>query len=241
MKKLSNMNLARMMRNLTMCCLALLAWAGSTFAQGISGQFVIKTTVQESGQDVVHYLAHVKVGENWVLRDVDFFHPDSCLWTSDNTYTQGGTNKNYYFMDDQTPSVPRFLCAPEFQAGGVLTLSTTMPPTSYLNNPEYQYYFYKWDNGLGRGVQYDGVTHDWCDEHEHGWSGNETNGECWEVYWVSYQAQDDIWELSDEHYNLSEVPTGGKFYHVTVTEHPEETTTISGGLEDLVGFELEYQ
>ena len=237
MKKLSNMNLARMMRNLTMCCLALFAWVGSTFAQGISGQFVIKTTVQESGQDVVHYLAHVKVGENWDLQDVTTFDPATCLWTSDNTYTQGGTNKNYYFMDDQTPSVPRFLCAPEFQAGGVLTLSTTMPPTSYLNNPEYQYYFYKWDNGLGRGKQYYGVTEDWCNEHHpYGWD----DGECWEVYWVSYNTDADTWKLSEERYHLSDIPTGGKFYHVTITEHPE-TTTISGGLEDLVGFELEYQ
>ena len=180
--------LATIVRRMAVGCLLLFALAGNTLAQ-TDGQFVIKTTVGTT----THYLAHVKVGENWVLRDVDFFHPDSCLWTSDNTYTQGGTNKNYYFMDDQTPSVPRFLCAPEFQAGGALTLSTTMPPTSYLNNPEYQYYFYKWDNGLGRGVQYDGVTHDWCDEHEHGWSGSWDDGECWEVYWVSYNTDADTW------------------------------------------------
>ena len=220
-------------------CLLLFFMAGSAIAQ--SGQFVIKKKYQE-GDATAHYLAHVKVGENWVLRDVTTFIPDSCLWISNNRYTQGGTNKNYYFYDYEDPEHPvaKFLGAPEFEAGGRLVLSDTVPPTSYLNNPEYQYYFYKWDNGLGRGVQYHGVTSEWCNNnHPGGWN---TSNECWEVYWVSYNSATDTWKLSEEHYDLADVPYGAKYHAVSITEHAVEITATEAnpGLEDLEDFVMEY-
>lgn len=229
----NNINIIGVARRLAACCLLLLAWTGNALAQQTTGQFVIKIDG--------HYLAHPKVGENWTLQDATTFSPN-CLWTSDNTFTQGGTNKNYYFYDDAATPVPRFLAAPQFEAFGGLTLSSSLPPASELNNPAQQYYFYKWDGGLGRGVQYYGVTEDWCTnpdnpEHPgqtHGWNGSE----CWEVYWVAYL--DNVWKLSDEHYDLDDVPTGGKFYAVTVTPHANDTTTLSGGLSDLSGFDMEW-
>lgn len=223
-------------------CLLLFFLAGNAMAQ--SGRYVIKKKA-ESDTDI-HYLAHVKNGEGeWVLQDATAFNPETCLWISDNTYTQGGTNKNYYFYDDAIPPVPRFLGAPQFYAGGVLTLSTTQPPTSYLNNPEYQYYFYKWDNGLGRGVQFHGVTQEWCNNPDpvnhpnvhHGWN---SSNECWEVYWVSYY--EGTWKLSEEHYDLADVPYGAKYHAVSITEHEEEITAIGEdtGLEDLEDFVMEF-
>ena len=192
-------------------------------AQSPSGQFVIKIDG--------HYLAHVRNGDNWELQDATTFSPN-CLWFSDNTFTQGGTNKNYYFYDHTNTA--RFLGAPLFEALGTLTLSTTVPAPSLLNNPEQQYYFYKWDNGLGRGKQYYGVPSNWCEAHHHGWNGTE----CWEVYWVEYNTTDNEWKLSTESYDIT--PNGGKFYAVSITEHPGDTTTVSGGLSPLAGFEMEY-
>lgn len=230
-----NRNRMKTARRLAACCLLLLAWAGNALGQQTTGQFVIKIDG--------HYLAHPKVDGNWVLQDATSFNPN-CLWTSDNTFTQGGTNKNYYFYDDAATPVPHFLAAPSFEPFGGLTLSASLPPASYLNNPEQQYYFYKWDGGLGRGVQYYGVTEDWCTDPEnpehqgqtHGWNGTE----CWEVYWVAYLDNTNTWKLSDEHYDLDDVPTGGKFYAVTVTPHASDTTTVSGGLAALSGFDMEW-
>ena len=207
-----------------MCCLMLMAIAGHTMAQTTGGQFVIKTG---TGDDT-HYLSHA----NNTIGDATAFSPN-CLWTSDNTHTTGGTNKNYYYYDGTNY---RFLAAPQFSAGGQLTLSTSLPPTNYLNNPESQYYFYKWDNGLGRGVQYYGVDSTYCVATlHHGW--DERSDQCWEVYWVSYY--ENTWKLSEESYEITSY--GGKFYAVAVTEHGQDTTTVSGGLSSLQGFEMEYQ
>lgn len=230
-------------RRLAVGCLLLFAFFGSAMAQ--SGRFVIKKKFQEGDGTTVHYLAHVKDGEGvWVLQDATAFNPETCLWISDNTYTQGGTNKNYYFYDDAMPTPnPRFLGAPSFTAGGALTISTAVPPTSYLNNPEHQYYFYKWDNGLGRGIQFHGVTQAWCNNPDpenhpdvhHGWNNS---NECWEVYWVSYH--EGTWKLSEEQYDLDDVPYGGKYHAVSITEHVTDTATLSGGLADLTDFDLDF-
>lgn len=212
---------------------------GATMAQ-TNGQFVIKTadTIKDGSVPPVvtgwtyHYLSH----NGSSLADVTTFDPAKCLWTSDNTYAEGGTNRNYYFMDGLTP---KFLAAPTFAAGSDLTI-VAQPPTSYLNNPEYQYYFYNWDRGLGRGVQYHGPCTDstYCvGTAHHTWG----DGQCWDVYWVSYHKASGTWKLSDNYYDLDSVPTGVKFYPVTITQHANDTTTLSGGLESLVGFEMEYQ
>ena len=216
-------------------CLLLFFLAGNAMAQ--SGRFVIKKKA-ESDTDI-HYLAHVKNGEGvWVLQDATTFSP-ACLWISDNTYSPGGVNKNYYFYDDN--NTPRFLASPEFQAGGSLTLSTTVPTGSDLGNPEYRYYFYRWDSGLGRGVQYFGVTEQTC-THEWEWMDEEhTKGECWEVYWVSYDSGSNAWKLSNMHYGLVDVPHGARYHSVAITEHFQDTTTSSGGLAPLSGFSLEWE
>ena len=221
-----NKGVRKASRRMAMGCLMLFALAGSLMAQ-TNGQFVIKIEG--------HYLSHA----GNTLQDATVFSP-ACLWTSDNAHTQGGTNKNYYYHDGTNY---RFLGAPEFEAGGALSLSTTLPPSSQLNNPESPYYFYKWDNGLGRGVQYFGVDSTWCVDptnpahsgQSHGWNGSE----CWEVYWVEYNASSSSWKLSVESYEIT--TNGGKYYPVTITEHAQDTTTVSGGLANLQGFEMEYQ
>ena len=201
-----------------------LSLMGQAVAQS-SRSFVIKKKA-EPGDAAVHYLAHKKSGLTYVLQDATTFSPD-CIWISDNTFTSGGVNKNYYFYDDEDN--PRFLAAPSFEAGGELALSTTMPPVNYLSNPEHQYYFYKWDGGLGRGVQYYGSCDDnpeACSACGHVWG----DGQCWDVYWVSYDATSGTWKLSAKIYELSGVPSGGVYDAVDVTEHEKNITTETGGL-----------
>ena len=224
-KSENNVNGAGMLlRKALVLCLLIWAMGGYAMAQ-VSGRFVIKKKY-ESGDAATHYLAHVNNGGTWELQDVTTFSP-YCIWISDNTYTQGGTNKNYYFLDDTDN--PRFLSAPTFEAGGALTLSSSLPPVSYLNNPDYQYYFYKWDGGLGRGVQYYGSCDDdpeACSACGHVWG----DGQCWDVYWVSYDATSGTWKLSAKIYELSGVPSGGVYDAVDVTEHEKNITTETGGL-----------
>lgn len=218
----------RFFRHIVVITLLMIA-GGFATAQQTTGQFVIKTTV--SGQ--VHYLSHA----GNVLGDATVFSP-SVLWTSDNTHTQGGANKNYYFYDGENY---RFLGAPAFEAGGALSLSASLPLVNQLNTPESQYYFYKWDGGLGRGVQYYGscaASDAACTACGH--VSNEKKTECWDVFWVAYI--DGVWKLSANIYDLDNVPSGGsKFYSVAITEHAEETTVTSGGLSSLSDFVLEYQ
>ena len=230
-------NIVSTAQRLAVCCLLLFSLAGSLKAQS-SGRFVIKREISGT----THYLAHVKNGSTWSLQDATAFSPN-CLWISDNTYTQGGTNLNYYFYDEEeTNPVPRFLSAPDFAPLGELTLSTSQPPASYLNNPEQQYYFYKWDNGLGRGVQFFGVSQEWCENtqgtygtHHHGWNGTE----CWEVYWVEYNTTEQKWKLSLESYEITD--NGGKFSAVSIIPHAQDTTaTNNTGLSALSDFEIEH-
>ena len=214
-----------MARSFIICCLVLLTMAGQTMAQSqVGGPFVIKMSKVENGQTVIHYLSHA----GNTISDATSFSPD-CIWISDQTFTQGGTNKNYYFYDGTNY---RFLAAPEFHEGGALTLSTSLPTVTDLNNPEYKYYFYRWDNGLGRGVQYFGVNAETC---EHAWEYNE----CWEVYWVEYNEEAGTWKLSEESYGIT--PNGGKYSAVTITEHDQDTTISAGGLADLSDFVMVYQ
>ena len=188
--------------------------AGNALAQTY-GQFVIKREISGT----VHYLAHVKNASNvWELQDATSFSPN-CLWYSDSG------NKNYFFYDGSTP---RYLAAP-LEGGAALRLSTSVPTASDLGYPEHDYYFYRWDSGLGRGVQYFGVTQETC---VHEWY----QGECWEVYWVA--CIEGVWKMSEESYGIT--PEGGHYYSVTATEHHQDTTTTSGGLTSLMDFEMEF-
>ena len=209
---MNDMNIQRMNRKLRhIALIALLLLTGSIAMAQTNGQFVIKIDG--------HYMAH----NGSTITDAAAFDPDACLWTSDNAYSQGGTNKNYYYMDGTTP---RFLSAPTFAPGGSLTLSNGVPSAS-MSVPESPYYFYQWDGGLGRGVQYYGACMDstYCvDDAGHVWGDKQ----CWDVFWVAYL--DNTWKLSGNYYSLNEVPTGGKFYAVTVTDHPQDTTVLNGGL-----------
>ena len=220
------MNMISMQHIKQVLTAVMLLMGGMAWAQ-TNGQFVIKTTVSEQ----VHYLSHA----GNALGDATQFSPN-VLWTSDNTHTQGGTNRNYYFMEGNTP---HFLAAPNFTAGGALDLSPSLPPGNQLSTPEAQYYFYKWDGGLGRGVQYYGDCANnpaSCVECGHVWGDDQ----CWDVYWVAYV--DATWKLSGKYYDLDDVPSGGgRYYPVTITEHLNDTTTLSGGLSALTDFEMEYQ
>jgi len=229
-----NKGVANATRRFALGCLLLFFMVGSAWAQTTGGQYVIK----KKGEGT-HYLAHVNTGgNNWELQDTIAFSP-SCLWISDNSFSPGGTNKNYYFYDNN--NTPRFLVSPEFQAGGRLELSNTIPTGSDLGTPEFPYYFYRWDSGLGRGVQYFGVNDVTC-QHEWEWMDDEhTVGECWEVYWVSYDSESDSWKLSEEHYGLADVPNGARYHAVTITEHPQDTTAATGtGLRALSDIEMVY-
>ena len=74
-----------------------------------------------------HYLAHVKVGDDWVLQDATVFNPN-CIWYTGTNYNRAGTNHNYYFIDPDDPGNPHFLSAP-MVSDGELSLSDSKPAT----------------------------------------------------------------------------------------------------------------
>lgn len=247
-----NNNSMKTAMRLAACCLLFFAMAGNAWAQGNDGQYVIKKTIykkvvdnpgppeiyhyvfDESDQ---HYLAHVKKGNNYVLKDTITFSPD-CLWYSGREISLSGTNHNYYFIDDENNV--RFLMAP-LESGGTLSLSDSQPPVYLLNNTDQNYYFYDWDYdnypegaGVARGHQYDGITTpDECTDC----GGNMEDGECWKVYWVECNSSN-FWKLSTNHsYNITE--NSGRFRGVTVTSY-EMRISGTGGLQDLSPFSMEY-
>lgn len=223
----------QVVRKWAVCCLMLFAFAGHAMAQ--DAPYVIK----KDG----HYLSHVKIGSNWVLKDDTIFHPDSCLWYSGTEFNSSGTNHNYYFFDGANY---RFLSAP-LQASGSLSLSSSLPYTYLLRNQDEIYYFYDWDaDSYGRGVArgkryYQLTTQDTCEACGHDWG----DGQCWEVYWVVYD-EDEVggpqWKLSDSsHYHI--VPNACRYRGVEVIEHDKQIVagTTSGGLSTvLADFDLVY-
>ena len=209
---------------------AMLLAGGSAGAQGSDSPYVIKV----KGSN--HYLAHVKVGDTYVLQDATSFSPD-CIWYSGIEQNITGTTHNYYFIDDE--SQYRFLMAP-LQASGTLGLSSSLPPTYQLSNTDLEYYFYDWDQdnrpdggGVARGHQHPAASEGEC-------SYNWEYGECWQVYWITYK---DGWRLtSTSYYNASDVVaeddgTIGRFRKVTATEY---ITPASGGLSDLSNYSMTY-
>ena len=213
------------------CCLLFFALAGNVFAQS-DNLYVIKKTYY-NGTGGEHYLAHVKVGDNYVLQDATTFSPD-CLWYSGREINLSGTNHNYYFIDDANQY--RFLSAP-LTAGGELLLSDSKPEVYLLNNTDQNYYFYDWDYdnwpegaGVARGHQYNGVTAETCVAE---WKYEQ----CWEVYWVECDGSN--WGLSSA-YSYDITPNAGRFRFVQDHYYPMEITSNQGGLDDLVGFEMEF-
>ncbi len=215
----------------------LLAFVATAFGQGNDGQFVIRRRTDNSNTGD-HYLAHVKVGENWVLQDATTFSP-SCLWYSGPNFNPVGTNHNYYFVDDENKF--RFLAAP-LSANGTLSLSASLPATSLLRNTDQIYYFYAWDpivsggsdaRGVARGHQHtESTTEDDC-----GYSWED--GQCWEVYWVECDGTD--WKLSST-YSYSITDNSARFHAVTVVEHAQVETPTSGGLTSItVPAEMEWE
>ena len=229
-------NISKFTRRFLLGSLLLCVFAGQAMAQGNDGQFVIK----KDG----HYLAHIKVGATWKVKDIGAFHPDSCLWYSGTTFNPAGLNHNYYFHDGENY---RFLAAP-FEPDGTFSLSASTPATSLLRNKDRDYYFYDWDGGgtpydgggLARGHQHDVNTEQECTACGGNWqnvgSQQSPRYECWEVYWVEY---DDQWKLTtNSHYSRNPeednghggVPDAGLFWRTTVTEHEMEVTPGTGGL-----------
>ena len=215
------------------CCLMLFAFAGSAVAQD-DPLFVIKKDN--------HYLAHVKVGTVWRIKSIDNFYPDSCLWHSGNTSDVLGRHHNYYFHDGENY---RFLSAP-LKANETPSLSASLPPLYDLRNSVENYYFYDWDmdnypydgGGVARGYRYYGVNN--AEDCGEGHSWNESNHECWEVYWLEYD--NGIWRTSAESsYGIT--GNAGRFREVAVTAHEKEIVsgTETGGLASLsVGGEMQY-
>ena len=226
-------NISKFTRRLFLGSLMLFGLAGNALAQTDQPYVIKLTNYNNAAGD--HYLAHVKVGQNWVLQDATTFSPD-CLWYSGREISLSGTNHNYYFIDDNNHY--RFLSAP-LEAGGTLGLSDSQPPVYLLNNTDHNYYFYDWDYdnrpqgaGVARGHQYNGVTNnDECTAC----GGNMEDGECWEVYWV--ECNNGVWKLSGtHHYNITE--TSGRFRLVTDT--PIDMQITEGGLNDLASFNMDY-
>jgi hypothetical protein len=237
--KMNYKNSMTMTRRLAACCLLLFALAGSTFAQGNDKLFVIKRTKYDSSVGD-HYLAHVKVGDNWVLQDATEFSPN-CLWYSGREFNLMGTNHNYYFIDDENEV--RFLMAP-LVSGGSLSLSDSKPPVYLLNNTDHNYYFYDWDYdnrpygaGLARGHQYNGILNvNQCNECE---GGRWRDGECWAVYWV--ECDGSSWQLSTEsQYDIT--ANSGRFRVVTDTQFALQVVSPDdGGLADLDDIVMEFE
>ena len=220
------MNILKNRFNLIACCLMLFAFAGSAMAQNDPLHVIKKGN---------HYLAHVITVQNsdttiWELQDVTTFSPE-CLWHSGNTVNVLGLHHNYYFIDGYGNY--RFLSAP-LQAGGTLSLSASLPSIQLLRNTDQIYYFYDWDpdeygRGVARGHKYaEATTQELC---THTWS--EEDQECWDVFWVEYdEGGTNTWKLSGQSsYHIT--TNGSRYRPVTATEHEEEITSVSGGLDDL--------
>lgn len=225
---------------------ALLLLTGSAVMAQNDPQYVIKRRT-DAGSSEIHYLAHVKNGDNWQLQDATEFSPD-CVWYSGNTVDNTGVNHNYYFMDG---NVYHFLSA-ELSAEGPLSLSSSQPSPQLLRNPEQVYYFYDWDwdnkpidgAGVARGLQHTGLTQEECEQqlNPESWNANSGNGECWEVYWVECYPDNNTWKLSSSS-NYHMTTNSARFRLVTVNEI---LTPVSGGLQNLnensnptTGFEVE--
>ena len=241
MKRISNILNDKMkpMWRLTLACLTFFALAGNALAQGNDGLFVIKKTNYNNTAGV-HYLAHVRVGDNYVLQDATSFSPD-CLWYSGREYNLMGTNHNYYFIDHL--GEPRFLMAP-LVSGGALAISDSKPPVYLLNNTDHNYYFYDWDYdnrpegaGVARGHQYNGITNQTDCEACAGGQWDDGDAECWAVYWV--ECNGTTWSLSTvSQYNIT--TNSGRFRRVTDVLTPMEITSMTGGLDDLDDIVIEY-
>ena len=216
---------------------AVLMLAGSTVFGQNDSPYVIK--IKQDNQD--HYLAHVNNGTQWVVTDAFSFSPD-CIWYSGIEQNISGTNHNYYFDDGANL---RFLSAP-MSTNGSLGLSDNLPATYLLSNTDTIYYFYDWDSdntgnggGVARGHQYAGYNQEQCNECGASWEGGNTN-ECWRVYWIAYF---EGWKLtSKSYYDIDNIVpavdgVGGRFRLVTVEDIK---STVSGGLADLSGFEMNY-
>lgn len=244
-------NISKFTRRFLLGSLMLLAFAGSAEAQN-DPWHVIKMTKVEGGETQHHYLAHVKVGEgdeaHWELQDATTFNPATCLWRSGNTTNVYGLHHNYYFIDDRGHH--RFLSAP-LLPDGTLSLSATLPSNQLLSNTDQIYYFYDWDNdsyggGVARGHKYARITNQ--DDCEHSWSTRDQ--ECWEVYWVEYDEEGGLWELTeDSHYSRipeddggnGGVPNAGLYRSVSITEHEEDITGITNGLlPELQDHEMDF-
>lgn len=204
---------------------ALLLIGSAAMAQN-DNPYVIK--VRQSN----HYLAHVKVGGNYVIQDKTTFTPE-CLWYSGIEQNITGTNHNYYFIDEEGKY--RYLAAP-FGKNKTLGLSDDLPPTYLLTNTDTIYYFYDWDQeekpdggGVARGHQYTSInSQSTCEDCGYSWSG----GQCWEVYWIVYSGGN--WQTSDtSYYGIDSIPhvgghsPGGRFHKVTVEPHPKTITGFS--------------
>ena len=222
----------RLTRYLAICLLVLLASAKVAWAQN-DAQYVIKT------KDSEHYLAHVKVGNDWVLQDATEFSPN-CLWYSGIEHNISGTTHNYYFIDEN--GVYHYLSAP-LQAESPLGLSNSMPPTYLLSNTDQVYYFYDWDSdngsdggGVARGHQYS-LAEGPCKSVGHEWS--DYAGECWDVFWVAYNNSG--WTTSVNSYDIDDLPhatyVGGRYHIVTATDYK---THVSGGIGNLSDMEMTF-
>ncbi len=223
----SNKNMKNVVRKLAACCLLLFAIAGSLVAQN-DPQYVIKRRT-DAGSSEIHYLAHVKSGDTWVLQDATAFSPN-CVWYSGNTSDNTGVNHNYYFIDE---GVYHFLSAP-LEAQESLSLSDSLPSSTLLRNTEQIYYFYDWDwdnspidgAGLARGKQYTGLSEVECGNEGYNWE----DGQCWEVYWVEFNNEVSGqygWRMSSEsRYHMT--GNSARFRKVTVNESitPVENTGL---------------
>lgn len=214
---------------------AVLMLAGSAVFGQNDSPYVIKIKDQDNND---HYLAHVNNGTQWVVTDATEFSPN-CIWYSGIEQNISGTNHNYYFDDGANL---RFLSAP-MSPNRLPGLSDNLPPTYLLSNTDTIYYFYDWDSdntgdggGVARGHQYYGYNQSQCNDCGSSWSGSE----CWRVYWIAYYAGEGWKMTTQSYYNITDINddgVGGRFRLVTVEEI---MATVSNGLADLSGFEMNY-
>lgn len=209
-------------------------FAASAMAQGNDKMVVIKKNVSRpvgSPNTTTHYLAHVKSGGTWVLQDATEFSTD-CIWYTGSNYNRAGTNHNYYFIDPDDTENPHFLSAP-MTANGTLSLSASKPATYVLSNTDLNYYYYDWDGkGIARGHQINGIANEEACTACGGMWDN-TDVECWNVYWVEYDLSTSTWKLNGEQsYNITD--NAARAYDLTVTDHPADISGIpSDGLTAL--------
>lgn len=219
--------------------------------------FVGRATAQGSDPAVViisgsHYMAHVwdaANGGEWKLSPSTTFDPQTCIWYTTREYNPRDGYYNYYFIDNTGNSERRLFLSAHFQSSDLQLLevatqaeceeatpSDKLCPNNMLMNrynSEGRAFFWDWDFGLARGMQYQNYDASNCPADYN----NTHPTECWECYWV---VLDGIgWHMSEQ--SSYEAPSNyARHMRMDITQHAHNMIDPTGGIGQLANFSIEY-